>query len=100
MGDARPVRLRERGRGTRREDDGEGVTRPGITGYRTLRVAACDPDRRVHRLDLIEPPEAPSAPCNVEDTIAVEPTTTTQAVCYRHPSRETAISCSNCERPI
>jgi hypothetical protein len=24
----------------------------------------------------------------------------TRAVCYRHPSRETAISCSNCERPI
>jgi hypothetical protein len=32
--------------------------------------------------------------------IAVEPETTTQAVCYRHPSRETAISCANCERPI
>jgi hypothetical protein len=27
-------------------------------------------------------------------------TTTTQAVCYRHPGRETAVSCSNCERPI
>jgi hypothetical protein len=26
--------------------------------------------------------------------------TTTQAVCYRHPGRETAVSCSNCERPI
>jgi hypothetical protein len=36
----------------------------------------------------------------VETAIAVEPETTTQAVCYRHPSRETAISCSNCERPI
>ncbi len=24
----------------------------------------------------------------------------TQIVCYRHPSRETAISCSNCDRPI
>jgi len=32
----------------------------------------------------------------------LEPTqeTTTQTVCYRHPGRETAISCSNCERPI
>jgi len=36
----------------------------------------------------------------VKPAIAVEPETTTQAVCYRHPSRETAISCSNCERPI
>jgi hypothetical protein len=36
----------------------------------------------------------------VKDAIAVEPRTTTQAVCYRHPSRETAVSCSNCERPI
>ncbi|MGH2978666.1 MAG: hypothetical protein ACRDLQ_03395 [Solirubrobacterales bacterium] len=27
-------------------------------------------------------------------------TTTTEAVCYRHPGRETAVSCSNCERPI
>jgi hypothetical protein len=24
----------------------------------------------------------------------------TRTVCYRHPSRETAVSCSNCERPI
>jgi hypothetical protein len=24
----------------------------------------------------------------------------TRAVCYRHPGRETAVSCSNCERPI
>ena len=24
----------------------------------------------------------------------------TQTVCYRHPSRETAVSCANCERPI
>jgi hypothetical protein len=24
----------------------------------------------------------------------------TQAVCYRHPGRETAVSCSNCDRPI
>ena len=36
----------------------------------------------------------------MKDAIAVEPETTTQTVCYRHPSRETAISCSNCERPI
>ena len=40
------------------------------------------------------------APCNVEDAIATEPGTTTQTVCYRHPGRETAVSCSNCERPI
>jgi hypothetical protein len=36
----------------------------------------------------------------VEDAIATEPGTTTKTVCYRHPSRETAVSCSNCERPI
>ena len=36
----------------------------------------------------------------MEGAIAVEPETTTQAVCYRHPSRETAVSCANCERPI
>jgi hypothetical protein len=36
----------------------------------------------------------------VKGAIVVEPSTTTQAMCYRHPSRETAISCSNCERPI
>jgi hypothetical protein len=36
----------------------------------------------------------------VEVEIATEPGTTTQTVCYRHPSRETAVSCSNCERPI
>jgi hypothetical protein len=36
----------------------------------------------------------------VEIEIATEPGTTTQTVCYRHPSRETAVSCSNCERPI
>ena len=36
----------------------------------------------------------------MKDAIAVEPETTTRAVCYRHSSRETAISCSNCERPI
>ena len=32
--------------------------------------------------------------------IATEPETTTRTVCYRHPGRETAVSCSNCERPI
>jgi hypothetical protein len=32
--------------------------------------------------------------------IATESGTTTQTVCYRHPGRETAVSCSNCERPI
>ena len=36
----------------------------------------------------------------MEDAIATEPGTTTQTVCYRHPGRETAVSCSNCERPI
>jgi hypothetical protein len=36
----------------------------------------------------------------VENAIATEPSTTTQTVCYRHPGRETAVSCSNCERPI
>ncbi len=36
----------------------------------------------------------------MKDVIATEPGITTQAVCYRHPSRETAVSCSNCERPI
>ena len=36
----------------------------------------------------------------MELEIATEPGTTTQTVCYRHPSRETAVSCSNCERPI
>jgi hypothetical protein len=36
----------------------------------------------------------------VEEAIATEPGTTTQAVCFRHPSRETAVSCANCERPI
>ena len=34
------------------------------------------------------------------DAIATKSETTTQTVCYRHPSRETAVSCSNCERPI
>ena len=33
-------------------------------------------------------------------TIAVEPGTTTRTVCYRHPGRETAVSCASCERPI
>jgi hypothetical protein len=36
----------------------------------------------------------------VEDAIATEPGTTTQTVCYRHSGRETAVSCSNCGRPI
>ena len=36
----------------------------------------------------------------MEDAIATEPGTTTQTVCYRHPGRETAVSCANCERPI
>jgi hypothetical protein len=36
----------------------------------------------------------------VKEAIATEPGTTTQTVCYRHPGRETAVSCSNCERPI
>jgi hypothetical protein len=36
----------------------------------------------------------------VRGAIATEPGTTTQTVCYRHPGRETAVSCSNCERPI
>ena len=45
-------------------------------------------------------PGAPARPGNVEAEIATEPETTTRTVCYRHPSRETAVSCSNCERPI
>ena len=36
----------------------------------------------------------------MEDAIATEPETTTQTVCYRHPGRETAVSCANCGRPI
>ena len=97
VGDARPVRLRERRRGARREDDGEGVARAGLARDRALRVAARDPDRRVHRR---RSKTLPASAGNVEDAIATEPGTTTQAVCYRHPSRETAVSCSNCERPI
>jgi hypothetical protein len=31
---------------------------------------------------------------------STEPDAATRAVCYRHPGRETAVSCSNCERPI
>jgi hypothetical protein len=31
---------------------------------------------------------------------STEPGAAIRAVCYRHPSRETAVSCSNCERPI
>jgi hypothetical protein len=31
---------------------------------------------------------------------STEPGAATAAVCYRHPGRETAVSCSNCERPI
>jgi hypothetical protein len=31
---------------------------------------------------------------------SAEPDAATRAVCYRHPGRETAVSCSNCERPI
>jgi hypothetical protein len=36
----------------------------------------------------------------VKNAIATEPGTITQAVCYRHPGRETAVSCASCERPI
>jgi hypothetical protein len=32
--------------------------------------------------------------------ISTEPGISTRTVCYRHPGRETAVSCSNCERPI
>ena len=31
---------------------------------------------------------------------STQPEPATQAVCYRHPGRETAVSCSNCDRPI
>jgi predicted RNA-binding Zn-ribbon protein involved in translation (DUF1610 family) len=30
----------------------------------------------------------------------MQDTTTTEAVCYRHPGRETRVSCSSCGRPI
>ena len=80
------------------KDDGEGLDGAWIARNRALRVAARDPDRRVHRValnrhrartvtvDLAWNPRRKSRP--------------PQTVCYRHPSRETAVSCSNCGRPI
>ena len=52
VGDAGPVRLRERRRGARREDDGQGLARARLARHGALRVAARDPDRRVHRVGL------------------------------------------------
>src|SRR5947209_5804820 len=52
VGDARPFRLRERGRGPGREDDRARVPRARLTGDRQVRDADRYPDRRLHRLDL------------------------------------------------
>ena len=53
MGDARPVRLRERRRGARREDDRARVARARLSRDRQVRDPDRDPDRRLHWLDLI-----------------------------------------------
>ena len=52
VGDARPLRLRQRRRGARREDDGARLARARLARHGALRVARRDPDRRLHRLAL------------------------------------------------
>ena len=49
VGDARPLRLRQRRRGARREDDRARLAGAGLARHRQLRDADRDPDRRLHR---------------------------------------------------
>src|SRR5215218_8842750 len=49
MGHARPLRLRERGGGARREDDGPRVARAGLPRHGQVGDDGRDPDRRLHR---------------------------------------------------
>src|SRR5215212_3127760 len=44
-----------------------------------------------------QPPRTPIVPLFFKDTEAI---VRRMDVCYRHPGRETAVSCSNCGRPI
>ncbi len=53
VGDARAVRLRQRGRGAGREDDRSRVARAGLARDGQVRDADRDPDRRLHWLHLI-----------------------------------------------
>ena len=56
VGDARPLRLRQRRRGARREDDGARLARARLARHGPLRVAVRDPDRRLHRARACEGP--------------------------------------------
>ena len=54
-------RLRERGRGSGREDDRTRVARAGIARYRQVRDDERNPDRRVHLADLMPRPDLPDS---------------------------------------
>ena len=56
VGDARLVRLRQRDRGARRQDDGADLARARLARHRPLRDADRDPDRRFHRRALSQGP--------------------------------------------
>ena len=60
MGDARVLRLRQRDRGARRQDDGAHLARARLARDRPLRDADRDPDRRLHRC-AYEPPKFSSS---------------------------------------
>ncbi len=71
----------------RREGHGD----PGAEG----RQQAAERESRAHRRDRLKPPRPPGG-AGAVDLVSPSP----MATCYRHPDRETGVSCSRCGRPI